>query len=89
LLASLNAFGVNQVLVESGSILGTALMDEGLIDEIVLYQAPSIIGSGSRAIGDLGISTLSGALGWHFSEVEMIGRDLKVLLTHVKQIGGA
>lgn len=89
LLASLSALGANQVLVESGSVLGTALMNEGLIDAIVLYQAPSIMGSGSRAIGDLGISTLSAALDWHFAEVEMIGRDLKVLLTQVKEMGGA
>ena len=85
LLANLNDLGVNQVLVESGQVLGTALMHEGLIDEIVLYQAPSIIGAGSRAIGDLGISTLSGALNWHFTEVEKIGRDLKVVLTQMSE----
>jgi diaminohydroxyphosphoribosylaminopyrimidine deaminase/5-amino-6-(5-phosphoribosylamino)uracil reductase len=89
LLDSLKSLGVNQVMVESGSLLGTALMNEGLIDEIVLYQAPSIMGTGSRAIGDLGISTLSDALDWHFSDVQMIGRDLKVLLTHVKRMDGA
>jgi len=89
LLADLNSFGINQVLVESGSILGTALMRESLIDEIVLYQAPSIIGSGSRAIGDLGISTLTRALNWHISEVEMIGRDLKVVLTQANELVGA
>jgi diaminohydroxyphosphoribosylaminopyrimidine deaminase/5-amino-6-(5-phosphoribosylamino)uracil reductase len=89
LLKELNYLGVNQVLVESGGILGTALIEEGLIDEIVLYQTPSIMGSGSRAIGDLGISTLSDALDWHFSKVEMIGRDLKVLLTRINGMVGA
>lgn len=89
LLADLNNLGTNQVLVESGSVLGTALIREGLIDEIVLYQAPSIIGSGSRAIGNLGISTLSEALNWHFSHIETLGRDLKVVLTRVDETVGA
>lgn len=89
LLDDLNNLGANQVLVESGPVLGTALMSEGLIDEIVLYQAPSIIGSGSRAIGDLGIPTLSAALNWRFTEVEMIGRDLKVVLAQVNEMAGA
>lgn len=89
LLDDLNNLGANQVLVESGPVLGTALMSEGLIDEIVLYQAPSIIGSGSRAIGDLGIPTLSAALNWRFTEVEMVGRDLKVVLAQVNEMAGA
>ena len=89
LLNSLNECGANQVLVESGCILGTALMNEGLIDEIVLYQSPSIIGAGSRAIGELGISTLSDALPWRFASLEMIGRDLKTVVTRVDEMVGA
>ena len=89
LLDNLNELGANQVLVESGSILGTALMNEGLIDEIVLYQCPSIIGSGSRAIGELGIYTLSAALTWRFTNVELIGPDLKTVMTRVDEMVGA
>ncbi|MEK6648440.1 MAG: bifunctional diaminohydroxyphosphoribosylaminopyrimidine deaminase/5-amino-6-(5-phosphoribosylamino)uracil reductase RibD [Actinomycetota bacterium] len=89
LLDDLNDLGANQVLIESGSVLGTALMQEGLIDEIVLYQAPSIIGSGTRAIGDLGISTISAAPRWHFSQIETLGRDLKVVLTQIDEMFGA
>ena len=89
LLNGLHELGANQVLVESGSILGTALMNESLIDEIVLYQCPSIIGAGSRAIGELGISTLSAALPWRFASVELIGRDIKTVMTRADEMVGA
>ena len=37
--------GVNDVLVEAGPGLGGALLDAGLVDELVIYQAPHIMGS--------------------------------------------
>jgi len=89
LLEDLSELGANQVLIESGSVLGTALVREGLVDEIVLYQAPSIMGSGSRAIGELGITTLSASLRWHFANHESIGSDLKLRLTKTNEMVGA
>jgi diaminohydroxyphosphoribosylaminopyrimidine deaminase/5-amino-6-(5-phosphoribosylamino)uracil reductase len=75
-----NQRGFNQLLIESGPTFGTALLSEGLIDEIVLFQAPTILGSGMPSIGDLGISNLSGRLDFEISEVEILGADLKITL---------
>ncbi|HUX65580.1 MAG TPA: bifunctional diaminohydroxyphosphoribosylaminopyrimidine deaminase/5-amino-6-(5-phosphoribosylamino)uracil reductase RibD [archaeon] len=88
LLADLRLENITQVLVESGSTLGTALMKAGLVDEIVLYQAPALLGSGTHAIGDLGISTLSSSLKWQFSSMERVGLDIKVLLTRKEDTEG-
>ncbi len=80
LIALANERGFNQLLIESGPTLGTALVREDLIDEIVLFQAPKFLGSGAPAIGDLGITNISEALDFEISDVEMIGSDLKITL---------
>lgn len=80
LIALAKERGFNQVLIESGPTFGTALLREDLIDEIVLFQAPTLFGSGKPAIGDLGITNISGRLDFEISDVEMIGSDLKVTL---------
>jgi diaminohydroxyphosphoribosylaminopyrimidine deaminase/5-amino-6-(5-phosphoribosylamino)uracil reductase len=80
LLLLANKRGFNQLLIESGPTLGTALLREDLIDEIVLFQAPALLGSGTPSIGNLGITNVSGRLDFEISDVEMIGSDLKITL---------
>ena len=46
LVSKLNELGVNQVFVEAGSKLASAMMGAGLIDELIVYQAPALLGSG-------------------------------------------
>jgi diaminohydroxyphosphoribosylaminopyrimidine deaminase/5-amino-6-(5-phosphoribosylamino)uracil reductase len=72
--------GFNELLIESGPTFGTALLREDLIDEIVLFQAPTLLGSGTPSIGDLGITNISGRLDFEISDVEVIGSDLKITL---------
>jgi diaminohydroxyphosphoribosylaminopyrimidine deaminase/5-amino-6-(5-phosphoribosylamino)uracil reductase len=72
--------GFNELLIESGPTFGTALLREDLIDEIVLFQAPTLLGSGTPSIGDLEITNIAGRLDFEISDVEMIGSDLKVTL---------
>jgi diaminohydroxyphosphoribosylaminopyrimidine deaminase / 5-amino-6-(5-phosphoribosylamino)uracil reductase len=72
--------GFNQLLIESGPIFGTALLREGLIDEIVLFQAPTFLGSGMPSISDLGATKLSERLDFEILDVETLGADLKITL---------
>jgi diaminohydroxyphosphoribosylaminopyrimidine deaminase/5-amino-6-(5-phosphoribosylamino)uracil reductase len=74
------ARGFNQLLIESGPTFGTALLMAGLIDEVVLYQAPTFFGSGTPSISDLGIATISQRLDFEIADVEVIGADLKITL---------
>jgi diaminohydroxyphosphoribosylaminopyrimidine deaminase/5-amino-6-(5-phosphoribosylamino)uracil reductase len=73
--------GIKQVLVEAGSELGTAMLSAGLVDEIMLFQAPTLLGSGTNFIGDLGITSLDNRLDLEILECKQIGPDL---FTHLK-----
>ena len=46
LVAELNTLQINQVFVEAGMTLASAMVDHCLMDELVIYQAPSLLGSG-------------------------------------------
>ena len=86
LIALVNERGFNEVLIESGPTFGTALLRENLIDEIVLFQAPTFLGSGTPAISDLGITNISGRLDFEIADVEVIGADLKITLVKSENI---
>ena len=48
LVAKLNELGVNHVFVEAGPTLGSAMLDGCLLDELVIYQAPTLLGTGKH-----------------------------------------
>ena len=81
LISELLNRGVKEVLVEAGAELGTALFKAGLIDEIILIQAPTLLGSGRSFIGDLGLNTLDDRIDLRVISHAQIGSDL---LTHLK-----
>ncbi|WP_267127746.1 bifunctional diaminohydroxyphosphoribosylaminopyrimidine deaminase/5-amino-6-(5-phosphoribosylamino)uracil reductase RibD [Demequina rhizosphaerae] len=61
-LAALESREVRTVVVEGGGTITTAFLRAGLVDEVHAYIAPAILGSGTNAVGDLGIGTMGGAL---------------------------
>jgi len=75
----------NQVFVESGSELGTALLKAGLIDELIIFQAASLLGSGLSFIGDLGATNIKEKMDFLIRDVAQFGNDLKITLT--KEMG--
>ena len=72
--------GFNQLLIESGPTFGTALLSADLIDEIILFQAPTFLGAGKPSKGDLGITNIAGRLDFEITDVEVIGADVKITL---------
>jgi diaminohydroxyphosphoribosylaminopyrimidine deaminase/5-amino-6-(5-phosphoribosylamino)uracil reductase len=80
LISIANDRGFNQVLIESGPTFGTALLRADLIDEIILFQAPTLLGAGTPSIGDLEITNISDRMDFEISDVEIIGADLKITL---------
>jgi diaminohydroxyphosphoribosylaminopyrimidine deaminase/5-amino-6-(5-phosphoribosylamino)uracil reductase len=77
LIKVLSDEGFNQVLVEAGPTLGSALMASGNIDEIIIYQAPKMLGAGKEFVGRLGISTLEDHLKLELISVRQLGSDIK------------
>lgn len=58
-LRVLRASGVRSVLVEGGAQVLTAMLAAGAVDRVIVGMAPTIIGSGTEAVGDLGILRVS------------------------------
>lgn len=58
-LRSLHQAGIRSLLVEGGAKVITALLAAGTADRIIVGLAPTIIGSGTEAVGDLGIASVA------------------------------
>ena len=79
MLRDLAARGVNELHVEAGHRLNGALVRERLVDELLLYLAPKLLGPG-RGMAEMGpLDTLAQGLALDFHSVERIGPDLRVL----------
>jgi diaminohydroxyphosphoribosylaminopyrimidine deaminase/5-amino-6-(5-phosphoribosylamino)uracil reductase len=84
-LADLFARDRQHVFLEGGPTLAAAFLAAGLVDEVVTYVAPMLLGAGRTAVGDLGIGTIADALHLHVSDVTVLqghdGEDTNVRLT--------
>jgi diaminohydroxyphosphoribosylaminopyrimidine deaminase/5-amino-6-(5-phosphoribosylamino)uracil reductase len=71
-LAELFARDRQHVFLEGGPTLAAAFLDAGLVDEVVAYVAPLLLGAGASAVGDLGITTMSQALRLQVTDVTVL-----------------
>nr|WSW70400.1 bifunctional diaminohydroxyphosphoribosylaminopyrimidine deaminase/5-amino-6-(5-phosphoribosylamino)uracil reductase RibD [Streptomyces sp. NBC_00995] len=78
LLAVLHGRGVRSVLLEGGPTLAGAFVAAGLVDRVVGYLAPVLLGAGPAALADAGISTIAQALRLDVTETLSIGSDLRI-----------
>ncbi|WP_435741306.1 bifunctional diaminohydroxyphosphoribosylaminopyrimidine deaminase/5-amino-6-(5-phosphoribosylamino)uracil reductase RibD [Nocardioides sp. SYSU DS0663] len=60
-LATLRAHDRQHVFLEGGPTLAASFLRAGLVDEVVAYVAPVLLGAGASAVGDLGITTIASA----------------------------
>ena len=71
--------GYNEVLVETGAKLGGSLLKAGVIDEIVLYLAPSLLGDTARGLLALPpLASLGEAVRVRVTDLRPVGGDLRV-----------
>ncbi len=71
--------GMNEVLVEAGAILNGALLQMDLVDEIIFYLAPTLLGNDARAMFHLlPISDMAAKRELEFVDARMVGRDLRL-----------
>jgi diaminohydroxyphosphoribosylaminopyrimidine deaminase/5-amino-6-(5-phosphoribosylamino)uracil reductase len=61
------------VFLEGGPNLAAAFLEAGLVDEVVVYVAPTLLGAGTSAVADLGITTLADARHLTISDVTTLG----------------
>jgi len=79
LLQRLAELEINEVHTECGATLSGALIQQGLVDELIVYMAPDLLGDQAQGLFDLGeISIMSDKVQLSISDVRMIGRDIKI-----------
>jgi diaminohydroxyphosphoribosylaminopyrimidine deaminase/5-amino-6-(5-phosphoribosylamino)uracil reductase len=76
--------GRRHVLLEGGPRLAAAFLDAGLIDEVLVYLAPTLLGAGRSALDGGAVGTLTDAHAAELMQVEQIGPDvrLRYAITH-------
>lgn len=83
-LATLAERDCNEILIEAGSELAGIFVRADLIDEYILYLAPSLLGSDGRPLLALsGLQTLAERIQLKFSDYCLIGDDLRIIATPV------
>lgn len=71
---------IRHLWLEGGPTLAAAFIRAGLVDRIVAYVAPALLGSGRPAIGDLGAESIDDLRRFHLTDVTRLGDDLRLTL---------
>ena len=69
---------VNELHVEAGHKLNGSFIREGLVDELLLYMAPKLMGTGQGMASFGPLQSLSDAIQLQFMSTEMLGNDLRI-----------
>ena len=70
---------INEIHVEAGAILSGAFLQQQLVDEIVVYMAPHIMGDEARGLFALpGLSEMKDRISLDIQDVRMLGKDLRI-----------
>ena len=74
-----NDFSCNEILVEAGSVVCGNLLTNQLVDEIIIYMAPVIMGSAARGMFDIpGLERMSQKIELSVKDIRPVGRDWRV-----------
>ena len=85
LLDHLAERGVNEVHVEGGSRLSGVFLKSGLVNELLFYMAPTLLGSDARGwFDDLNLTSLDQKVALKFEDVRMVGPNLRILARPAK-----
>jgi len=71
--------GTRAVWLEGGPTLAAAFLAAGVVDEIVAYVAPAVLGSGTPVVADLGRSSISEIIRFELVDVSAIGADVRII----------
>jgi diaminohydroxyphosphoribosylaminopyrimidine deaminase/5-amino-6-(5-phosphoribosylamino)uracil reductase len=68
--------GVDHLLVEGGARTAATFLQADMVDRLLLYRAPLLIGGGKAALTDIGLAALADAHGrWRLVDSRMLGSD--------------
>lgn len=78
LLGELAGRGCNEVLVESGAVLAGAFWQAGLVDELIVYMAPRLLGSRARPLLELPFDNMAEAMDVQITDLRAVGNDWRI-----------
>lgn len=81
LLAGLYARGIRAVLLEGGPTLAGAFLAAGLVDRVVGFVAPKLLGAGRAALIGAGVTTIAEAIDLDLTDIAQVGSDLRFTAT--------
>ena len=89
LMETLARRGVNEVLIESGPTLAGASVAAGVVDELVIYVAPVLMGSDARGLLNLpALTQLKDRIALEILDLRMVGADLRITVRPTRIIEG-
>ncbi len=80
LLRTLKDFQIYDVLVEAGATLSTAFLQENLVDELISYIAPTLLGQSARAMFNAQFERMAQQLRFKLEDVHQFGDDIRLRL---------
>ncbi len=81
LLKALAQRGINELLIESGATLAGSALSAGIVDELIVYMAPHLMGDAARGLVHLpGIERMAQRVALEFADVRRVGADLRLTL---------
>ncbi|WP_329109377.1 bifunctional diaminohydroxyphosphoribosylaminopyrimidine deaminase/5-amino-6-(5-phosphoribosylamino)uracil reductase RibD [Micromonospora sp. NBC_01699] len=87
LLTGLYQRGVRAALLEGGPTLAGAFLALGLVDKVIGYVAPKLLGAGPAALADAGPRTISEVIDLEFVDIAQVGPDLRITALPRKREG--
>ena len=86
LMAQLSTRQCNEILVESGPRLAGALLQAGLLDELIVYMAPALLGDSARPLLSLPLQHMAEKVPLQIKDVRKIGEDWRFTVKPVKAL---
>jgi diaminohydroxyphosphoribosylaminopyrimidine deaminase/5-amino-6-(5-phosphoribosylamino)uracil reductase len=84
-LKALDGRGLRHLFLEGGPTLAGGFLGAGLVDRVVAYLAPVLLGAGRAALDEPGVSTLAQAHRLRFDEIETVGPDVRIVARPVRE----
>ncbi|MGG2097214.1 bifunctional diaminohydroxyphosphoribosylaminopyrimidine deaminase/5-amino-6-(5-phosphoribosylamino)uracil reductase RibD [Acinetobacter haemolyticus] len=79
-------YQIYDVLVEAGATLSTAFLQQGLVDEMISYVAPTLLGQSARAMFNAEFSKMAEQLRFELVDVTQLGQDIRLRLLPIQEL---
>ena len=77
---------IYDVLVEAGATLSTAFLQQGLVDEMISYVAPTLLGQSARAMFNAQLNSMAEQQRFQLLDVTQLGQDIRLRLLPIPEI---